>query len=57
VLNRYTATSKQTMLELSFTIVDDVIQPADIIQISFDSSNLMTTMFATDVEGVPDALG
>jgi hypothetical protein len=45
------------MLELSFTIVDDVIQPADIIQISFDSSNLMTTMFATDVEGVPDALG
>lgn len=57
VVNRYTAASRATMLELSFTIVDAVVNPNDIIQLFFDSSDLLATMFPIDVEGSPDALG
>lgn len=54
IVNRYTAAGKQTMLQLTFTVLYDAIQPKDIIQVFFDSHSLLATMFPIDAEGSPD---
>lgn len=50
IKNRYTAANRQTVLDLSWTNNIDISASSKIV-ITFDTHNLLYTMFADDVEG------